>query len=77
MSFTIAEARNDRNASMHCIRGHRFTLRTSHRDDYGTWCRECGNDAHSYDRAGCESCARHDGDPAECHRHCVHARVAT
>jgi hypothetical protein len=65
MVATIAEARGQERAPMHCPRGHRFTLAASYRDAYGTWCPECGNGAHSYEQTGCPLCiqnAHADGE---------------
>lgn len=47
MTHTVAEARGDSKADMHCGKGHKFTLYEAYRDDHGTWCPECGDGAHS------------------------------
>ena len=49
MITTVAEARGDINAMMHCVRGHRFTLSAAYNDQHGCWCPECGNGAKSYE----------------------------
>jgi hypothetical protein len=72
MAFTVTEARGNRRAAMHCIRGHKFTLATANNDDYGSWCPECGGTAHSDVRKGCTFCEEHDASPDECHEHCTH-----
>jgi hypothetical protein len=46
MATTVAEARGEIYAEMHCMRGHQFRLKDAHRDKHGTWCQECGNAAH-------------------------------
>lgn len=53
MPFTIAEARGDFMANMHCAKGHKFSLRAAYKDRHGTWCPECGNSAHSYSQKDC------------------------
>ena len=56
MTFTVAEARNQKNANMHCGKGHKFSLQNAYKDQWGTWCPECGNGAHSYNAESCPLC---------------------
>jgi transcription initiation factor IIE alpha subunit len=50
---TIAGARGQKFAMMHCSKKHSFLLNEAYTDDFGTWCPECGSDAHSYKSEDC------------------------
>lgn len=56
MVATVAEARGDKNANMHCSKGHTFKLKDAYVDDYGTWCPQCTRTAHSYHKSTCGFC---------------------
>jgi uncharacterized OB-fold protein len=53
---TIAGARGQKFAMMHCSKKHSFLLNEAYTDDFGTWCPECGSDAHSYKSEDCCFC---------------------